>query len=145
MTPWSPPGSSVHGVLQTRTLQWVAMPSSRGSSQPRSQTHISYVSCIADGFSTTSITTVKVKSLSPTTAYQAPPSMGFSRQEYWSGVPLPSPITGAKRAICPFLQMLPDCPSDPWQGMCLRPWSGPEAWIGLPSVHSYPKHFVRQE
>ena len=29
-----------------------------------------------------------------TTAYQAPPSMGFSRQEYWSGVPLPSPCKG---------------------------------------------------
>ena len=31
----SPPGSSVHGILQARTLEWVAMPSSRGSSQPR--------------------------------------------------------------------------------------------------------------
>ena len=31
------------------------------------------------------------------TAYQAPPSMGFSRQEYWSGLPLPSPIGGIKR------------------------------------------------
>ena len=34
----SPPGSSVHGILQARTLEWVAMPSSRGSSQPRSST-----------------------------------------------------------------------------------------------------------
>ena len=40
------PGSSVHGILQTRTLEWVAMPSSRSSSQPRGQTHVSYVSCI---------------------------------------------------------------------------------------------------
>ena len=39
----SPPGSSVHGILQTRILEWVAMPSSRGSSQPRDQTCISYV------------------------------------------------------------------------------------------------------
>ena len=31
-TPWSPPGSSVHGILQARILEWVAMPSSRGSS-----------------------------------------------------------------------------------------------------------------
>ena len=38
------PGSSVHGILQARTLEWVAMPS-RGSSQPRDQTHISSVSC----------------------------------------------------------------------------------------------------
>ena len=42
----SPPDSSVHGNLQARTEEWVAMPSSRGSSQPRDWTHISYVSCI---------------------------------------------------------------------------------------------------
>ena len=41
----SPPGSSVHGILQTRILEWVAMPSSR-SFQSRDQTHISYVSLI---------------------------------------------------------------------------------------------------
>ena len=40
----SPPGSSVHGILQARTLEWVAMPSSKGSSQPRDQTHIFYIS-----------------------------------------------------------------------------------------------------
>ena len=42
----SPPGSSVHGILQARILEWVAMPSSRGSSPPRDRTHVSYVSCI---------------------------------------------------------------------------------------------------
>ena len=36
-----PPGSSVHGILQARILEWVAMTSSRGSSQPRDQSHIS--------------------------------------------------------------------------------------------------------
>ena len=41
----SPPGSSVHGILQTRILQWVAMPFSRVSSPPRDQTQISYISC----------------------------------------------------------------------------------------------------
>ena len=41
----SPPGSSVHGILQARILEGVAMPSSRGSSRPRDQTHVSYVSC----------------------------------------------------------------------------------------------------
>ena len=40
------PGSSVHGILQARILQWVVMLSSRGSSQPRNQTCISYVSFI---------------------------------------------------------------------------------------------------
>ena len=42
----SPPGSSVHGSLQTRILEWVAMSSSRGSSPPRDQTRTSSVSCI---------------------------------------------------------------------------------------------------
>ena len=72
----SPLGSSVPGILQVRILEWVAI-----------------------SFSNARKWKVKVKSLSRvrlfatpwTAAYQAPPSMGFSRQEYWSGVPLPSP------------------------------------------------------
>ena len=49
-TPWtSPAGSSVHGILQARTLEWVAIPFSRGSSQPRDRT---WVSCIAGGLFT---------------------------------------------------------------------------------------------
>ena len=72
----SPSGSPVPGILQARTLEWVAI-----------------------SFSNASKWKVKVKSLSRvrllatswTAAYQAPPSMGCSRQEYWSGVPLPSP------------------------------------------------------
>ena len=42
----SPTGSSVHGILQARILEWVAMHSARGSSQPRDGTHFSYVYCI---------------------------------------------------------------------------------------------------
>ena len=42
----SPTGSSVHGILQARILEWVAVPSYRGSSPPRDQTCVSYVSCI---------------------------------------------------------------------------------------------------
>ena len=49
----SPPGSSVHGILQARILEWVAMPSSRGSSQPKDPTRVSCCSCIAGGFFTT--------------------------------------------------------------------------------------------
>ena len=72
----SPPGSPVPGILQARTLEWVAI-----------------------SFSNAWKWKVKVKSLSRvqlletpwTAAYQVLPSMGFSRQEYWSGVPLPSP------------------------------------------------------
>ena len=71
----SPPGSPIPGILQARILVWVAI-----------------------SFSNAWKWRVKVKSLSRvrllatpwTAAYQAPPSMGFSRQEYWSGVPLPS-------------------------------------------------------
>jgi len=82
----SPPGSPVPGILQARTLEWVAIP-----------------------FSNAWKWKVKVKSLSCvwllatpwTAAYQAPPSMGFSRQEYWSGVPLPSPKTSLDIAKCP--------------------------------------------
>ena len=74
----SPPGSSVPGILQARILEWVTI-----------------------SFSNAWKWKVKVKSLSHvrllvtpwTAAYQAPLSMGFSRQEYWSGVPLPSPQT----------------------------------------------------
>ena len=72
----SQPGSPVPGILQARILEWVAI-----------------------SFSNAWKWKVKVKSRSRvrllatpwTAAYQAPPSMGYSRQEYWSGVPLPSP------------------------------------------------------
>ena len=46
------PGSSVHGIFQTRILEWVATSFSRGSSQPRDRTHVSCVSCIAGRFFT---------------------------------------------------------------------------------------------
>ena len=63
---------------------------------------------------------VKVKSLSRvrlfatprTVAHQAPPSMGFSRQEYWSGLPFPSPIVNSESEIaqsCPTLRDPMDC------------------------------------
>ena len=46
---YSPPGSSVHGISQVRILEGVAISSSRGSSQPKDQTHLSWVSCTAGG------------------------------------------------------------------------------------------------
>ena len=52
----SPPGFSVHGILQARTLEWVAMPSTRASSRPRDQTRLSVVSCTGGKFFTTSAT-----------------------------------------------------------------------------------------
>ena len=73
----SPPGSPIPGILQARTLEWVAISPSNAWRWK-----------------------VKVKSLSRvwllatpwTAAHQAPPSTGFSRQEYWGGVPSPPPI-----------------------------------------------------
>ena len=50
---YSPPGFSVHGILQARILEWVAMPFSRGSSQPKDRTQ---VSCIAGGIFTVWVT-----------------------------------------------------------------------------------------
>ena len=50
------PGSSVPGILQAIILEWVAVPFSRGPSQPRDQTHISHVSCIGRWIFTTSTT-----------------------------------------------------------------------------------------
>ena len=86
----SPPGSPVPGILKARTLEWVAI-----------------------SFSNAWNWKVKVKSLSRawllatpwTAAYQAPPSIGLSRQEYWSGVLLPSPRT--LTMLC-----LSSCPSN---------------------------------
>ena len=57
------PGSSVYGILQARILEWVAMPSSRGSSQPRDRTQVSYISCTGRRF----FTTVPLEK--PTSAY----------------------------------------------------------------------------
>ena len=72
----SPPGSPVPGSLQARTLEWVA---------------ISFSNAWKWKVKVTSLSRVWLFATPWIAAYQAPPSMGFSRQEYWSGVPLPSP------------------------------------------------------
>ena len=72
----SPPGSPVPGILQARTLEWVAISFSNACKWKVKGKLLSCIWLLATPW---------------TTAYQAPPSMGFSRQEYWSGVPLPSP------------------------------------------------------
>ena len=72
----SPPGSPVPGILQARTLEWVAISFSNAGKWKVKVKLLSHVWLLATPW---------------TAAYQAPPSMGFSRQEYWSGVPLPSP------------------------------------------------------
>ena len=84
----SPPGSPIPGILQARTLEWVVI-----------------------SFSNAWKWKVKVKSLSCvwllatpwTAAHQAPPSLGFSRQEYWSGAPVPSLTKLCITSIIPIL------------------------------------------
>ena len=73
----SRPGSPVPGILQARTLEWVA---------------ISFANAWKWKVKVNSFSHVQLFATAWTAAYQAPPPMGFSRQEYWSGVPLPSPI-----------------------------------------------------
>ena len=72
----SPPGSAVPGILQARTLEWVAISFSNAWKWKVKVKSLSHVQLLATPW---------------TVAYQAPASMGFSRQEYWSGLPFPSP------------------------------------------------------
>ena len=81
-----PPGSPVPGILQARTLEWVAIAFSNAWKWKVKGKSLSHVQLLATP---------------RTAAHQAPPSMGFSRQEHWSGVPSPSahgPLMGAKSA-----------------------------------------------
>ena len=95
------PGSPIPGILQARTLEWVAI-----------------------SFSNAWKWKVKMKSLSRvrllvtpwTAAYQAALSMGFSRQEYWSGVPLPSPPCSYLNPVKTFYQTM--WQPWPWFGHC---------------------------
>ena len=80
----SPPGSPVPGILQARTLEWVAISFSKASKWKVKVELLSHVWLLATPW---------------TAAYQAPLSMGFSRQEYWSGLPLPSPYYWALNMV----------------------------------------------
>ena len=66
------PGSSIHGIFQARILEWVAI-------------------AFSNAGKVKSLSRVQLLATPWTATHQAPPSMGFSRQEYWSGMPLPSP------------------------------------------------------
>ena len=74
----SPPGSPIPGILQARILEWVAISLSNAWMWKVKVKLLSRVWLLATPWAA---------------AYQAPPSMGFSRQEHWSGVPLPSPAS----------------------------------------------------
>ena len=104
----SPPGSPVPGILQARTLEWVAISSSNAWKWKVKVKALSRVWLLATPW---------------TAAYQAPPSMGFSRQGYWSGVPL------ASLQLCPTLCNPMDCslPGSSVHGILQQ-----EYWSGLP-------------
>ena len=73
----SPLGCPIPGILRERTLEWVAISSSNAWKWKVKVKSLSRVGLVATPW---------------TAAYQPPPSMGFSRQEYWSGLPVPSPM-----------------------------------------------------
>ena len=88
----SPPGSPIPGVFQARTLEWVAISFSNAWKWKVKMKLLSRVRLLATPW---------------TAAYQTPPSIGFSRQEYWSGVPLPSPILFCRK--CSLKNQLSHC------------------------------------
>ena len=90
----SPSGSTIPGILQARTLEQVA---------------ISFSNAWKWKVIVKSLSCVQLLATPWTAAYQAPPSMGFSRQEYWSGVTLPSPVILANPAQLGFPQIYSYC------------------------------------
>ena len=73
----SPSGSPIPGILQAGILKWVAI-------------------SFSNAWKWKSLSRVWLLATPSTAAYQVPPPMGFSRQEYWSGLPLPSPIQSSR-------------------------------------------------
>ena len=102
----SPPGSPVPGILQARTLEWAAISFSNAW---KWKAKVNLLSC------------VRLLATPWTAAYQAPPSMGFSRKEHWSGGPLPS-------LVC-FLCGLKNLPEGVY-GV------GDKGWIGVQHAHT---------
>ena len=103
-----PPGSPVPGILQARALEWVA---------------ISFSNAWKGKVKVKSLSRVRLLTTPWTAAYQAPPSMGFSRQECWSGVPLPSPswasscsinVAFSSKLLQNFLPPRPSCRLGKW-------------------------------
>ena len=125
-TDCSPPGSPILGIHQARILEWGAI-----------------------SFSNAWKWKVKVKSLSHvqlfatpwTAAYQAPPSMGFSRGEYWSGVPLPSPQRLATYSVSVVTSISESkqgagCKFHNWNPpiCCLRKWREEAGWLWISNL-----------
>ena len=105
----SPPGSPVPGILQARTLEWVAISFSNAWKWRVKGKSLSRVWLLATPW---------------TAAYPAPPSMGFSRQEYWSRVPSPSPLAICKSLLLPLIR-------NTYRESGMRKWG---MWMG-PAEH----------
>ena len=127
----SPPGSPVPGILQARTLEWVA---------------ISFSNAWKEKVKVKSLSCVRLLGTPWTAAYQAPLSMGFSRQEYWSGVPLPSPHES--KVMFKILQArlqqymnweLPDVEAGFWKGRGTRDQIANMHWI-IEKAREFPKN-----
>ena len=87
----SPPGSPVPGILRARTLEWVAT---------------SFSNAWKWKVKGKSLSRVQLLAIPWTAAHQAPPSMGFSRQEYWSGVPLSLSYSSSNKSTQKFYIVL---------------------------------------
>ena len=109
---YSPPGFSVHGILQARILEWVAIPFSRGSSQPRAQTHVSCISCIGGRFFTPEPPGKSwLIHILRKTSYErqsTPPPQGSCVKSAWSEPPAETSFLGCRH---PLAVVLPSCPS----------------------------------
>ena len=93
----SPPGSSFQGILQARIQEWVAMPPPEDLPDSGMEPTSFYIFCIGRQFlyhyaMLSHFSRVRLCATLKTAAHQAPPSLGFSRQEHWSGLPFPSPM-----------------------------------------------------
>ena len=131
----SQPGSPVPGILQARTLEWVAISFSNAW---KWKVKVKALSCI------------RLIATPWTAARQGPPSMGFSRQEYWSGVPLPSPLGIGLRLILsePHLRLTQEALrtlGHPWWMCQLCPLGfHPCSGLQHPMAPTGPTHWRRQ-
>ena len=144
-TDWGPPDSSVHGVFQARRLKWVAIPFSRGismqwwressmqwrgSSMQRS-THFFWLKlcCLLSCFSR-----VRLCATPWIAAFQASRSMGFSRQEHWSGLPFSSPMHASEKWVKLLSRVW--LLATPWTAAYQAPlsmgFSRQQYWSGMP-------------
>ena len=122
---------TVHGILQARILQWEAFPFSRGSSQPRGWTQYGPLLLLSH------FSHVRLCATPWMAAHQAPLSLGFSRQEHWSGLPFPSPMHESgkwKVNVKSFGRVRPSV--TPWTTAYQAPppmgFSRQEYWSGVP-------------